>query len=98
MPAAFPSTLSAVGCDLRSVGKPGQRPPPEGIQLILQRTQRHGVDAVHPSGASYLVDHHTGVLEHPKMLRHRRPADRQTIGKLTHRTRTLSEHSDDLPT
>jgi hypothetical protein len=96
--ASRSGVLALATWSLRGLGKPSQRPLPKGVQLILQRTQRHRVNAIHPSSAGYLVDHDTGVFEYAQMLRHRRPADRQTIRKLTHSTRPLSQHGDDLPT
>jgi hypothetical protein len=80
-----------------SLGIPGQRPPPVGVELIPQRRQRHQVQPADPARPRRRVLHQAGVLEDLQMLRHRRPAHRQPRRQPPHSPRPLGQARHDSP-
>jgi len=71
-----------LGCE---IGKVSQRVAPHGIDVGSQFGQAFGIETkVMPSSAPLFFDQ-THRLQHLKMLRDSRPADRQAIGNLSDR-------------
>ena len=54
-----------------------------------------GVEVVDPAGAICVADDQPSVLEHPQVLRYRRPADRQLVGELLDRAWSAREEFED---
>src|SRR5262249_61336890 len=52
---------------------------PELIEPFAQRAETLRVDRINPARAVGAIRHQAGFLEHAQMLRHRRPAYRQTV-------------------
>jgi hypothetical protein len=65
-----------------SVCVAGERPLPEGVELITQRSHRCRVQSIDPSCAGYPLTDQAGILEHLQVLRDRRPTDWQSRRKL----------------
>ena len=55
------------------------------------------VDPVEPASPLLAVAHEARLLQHPQVLRDRRPADRQAMGELADRARAFLERLEDQP-
>lgn len=73
----------------------GQRSVPECVKLIAQRGHARWVEPIDPARARYAVGDQPRFLEHLQVLRYRRPADWQLVGKLAHRPWPLGQALDD---
>ena len=67
-----------------SVCVAGERPLPEGVELITQRSHRCRVKSIDPSCAGYPLTDQAGILKHLQVLRNRRTTDRKSRRKLPH--------------
>jgi hypothetical protein len=57
---------------------------PKPIEVRAQRLDPCGIQGIEPTVAVRTIDDKVGVLEDAQVLRHGRPADRQSARELTH--------------
>lgn len=74
-----------------------ERPAPEALEVGAECTDAGRIEAVDAASAHGAVDNQPGFLQHPQMLRNRRPADRQVARDLVDRARPLGDALEDRP-
>jgi hypothetical protein len=72
-----------------------QRAAPESVEFDAQRRKRVWIDAVDATGTRRRVRNQPSILEHPKVMRHSRPTDRQLTRQLYDRTRAIRQQRND---
>ncbi len=69
----------------------GQGLAPKALQIRSHDRQTVWIDAIDAPRANRPVNYEPGILEHPQMLRDRRPADWQLASKLDDRAGPIDE-------
>ena len=73
----------------------GQGATPEGVELVAQRGDGGGVEAVDPAGAGRSFADEAGLFQHLEVLGDGRAADRQLGGEFPDRLGTVGKLLDD---